>query len=106
MPQLTTLSPVHVQPGATANALVNAAAVVKAAAGTIYNIIVEKPGTAGVLTVNNVASVGGAASANEVLVMPFGALTKGQIIPVNTACATGIVVSTVPNGAVLKVAYA
>lgn len=89
-----------VQEGGSSSALnVTAAAVIKATAGKLAKIVVVvAPTTSGALTVNDVATVGGAATANEVFSIPFGSLTAGQVITLDWPCATGIVVSAVGGG--------
>lgn len=77
---------------------VTAAAVIKASPGRLAKIMIVAPGTGGVLTINDCASVGAAATANEILTIAFGSLTVGQVIEFDWPCAVGIVVSAVPSG--------
>jgi hypothetical protein len=86
-------------PGGNNSALnVTAPEVVKPAPGTLHRIIVQNPGTGGALTVNDTATVDGVGVANQILSIPFGSLTVGQVITLKTPCAIGIVVSAVPTG--------
>jgi len=86
---------------------VTAAEVVKAVGGTLVSIIVDNPGSGGALTLNDVATVGGAGSGNQILSVPFGNLTAGQVMTIFYPAKTGIVVSAVPSGGgAVKVSFA
>lgn len=89
-----------VQTGGLSSALnVTAAAVVKATPGKLAKIIVViAPTTSGALTVNDAATTGAAATANQVLSIPFGSLTAGQVIDLEWPCGVGIVISAVGGG--------
>lgn len=87
-------------PGGISRALnVTAATVIKANPGQVYRIFVSAPGTtSGALTINDAATVGAAAAANQIVSIPFGSLTAGQVITLECPCVNGIVVSAVPGG--------
>ena len=106
MAQTTTITNIRIEPGATANTRVTTTGVVKASAGTACNLKVVAPGSAGMLTVNNAATVDGATQGNEVLNISAAALIPGQLVPINTSCNAGVVVSSVPSGGVYILAYA
>jgi hypothetical protein len=92
------------QPGGNSTALnITAAAVIKALPGTVFRIAVVAPGSAGVLTLNDVATVGAAAAANQIVSIPFGNLVGA--IPLDWPCAAGIVVSSVPTGGQVSIAF-
>lgn len=57
--------------------------------------------TAGTPTLNDAATTGAAAASNEFF---SGALTAGQVVPLNWPCAAGIVVSAVSAG-VFSIAF-
>jgi hypothetical protein len=103
MPQ----NPLGPRPGGALSALnVTAASVVKASPGTLYRVVVVVPGTAGSLTVNDTATVAGAATANEVFSTLYSALVAGQVILLEFPFSNGIVLSAVPTGAQFSVSYA
>jgi|GEM_PF-3048092 len=83
-----------------------AAQVIKGGSGTLYRITVIAPGTSGALTVNDATSVGSATATNEILSVPFGSLTAGQVMTLEWPANTGITVSAVPTGGAFSVAYA
>lgn len=89
---------------------ITAATVIKATPGCIYRITVQAPGsTSGSLTVNDCATTGAAAAANQILSIPVADTTvlyAGSIIYVDWPCNTGIVISAVTNGGVFAVSYA
>jgi len=82
-----------------------ATAVIKGTAGTCFQIMVVSPGTAGSLTVNNCATVGAATGGNQVVSYLASGMFAGQIIDVNFACNTGIVVSAMPTGGQFTIVY-
>jgi hypothetical protein len=89
-----------VSSGGNSSALqVTAAAVIKATPGRLAKITVVAPGTtSGALTVNDCATTGAASAANQIVSIPFGSLTAGQVIALDWPCQVGIVVSAVPGG--------
>jgi hypothetical protein len=92
--------------GATASALnVAAAAVVKATAGRLAKVVIVAPGTVGSLTLNDCATTGTAATANEIITVGYAALAAGQVISLDWPCATGIVVSAMTTGGQVSVSY-
>lgn len=92
------------QPGGNATTLnITAAAVIKATPGTIYRIAVIAAGSAGVLTLNDVATTGAAAAGNAIVSIPFGSLVG--VITLDWPCATGIVVSAVTTGGVFSISF-
>lgn len=94
------------RPGGLYSALnVTAAAVVKASAGLIYRITINTAGSAGTLTINDAATTGAAAAGNVVYNAAFGALTGGSVVTLEFPMLNGIVVSAIPTGAVIAIAY-
>lgn len=76
---------------------VTAAAVIKVGAGRLARIIVIGGGTtSGAFTLNDAATIGGAATANELYTHAFGA-TAGTIINLDMPFVNGLVVSAVPG---------
>src|SRR5579859_4536005 len=75
-----------------------AAAVIKATPGRIAKVIEVAGGTAsnGAFTLNDVATVGGAAAGNEIMTIPSGA-AAGTVYDIDWPCAAGIVLSAVPS---------
>jgi hypothetical protein len=84
---------------------VTAAAAIKGAAGRLCKISVIAPGSAGSLTLNDAASTGAAAAANEIASIAFGSLTAGQVIALDWPCANGITVSAIPTGGAVSISY-
>src|SRR6185437_5142804 len=77
--------------GSSSSLNVTAAKVIKATAGRLRRITVSDPGTtSGALTVNDCATTGAAAAANQIVSIPFGSLTAGQVINLDWPCAVGI----------------
>jgi hypothetical protein len=66
---------------------------------------VQAPGSAGNLTLNDCATVGAAAAANQVISLAFGSLTAGQQLWLDFPMAAGITVSAIPTGGVVSIAY-
>lgn len=91
--------------GVSAAYNVAAAAVLKSTPGIAATLICVAPGSAGSLTLNDTATVGGAASTNEFFSRLFSALAAGQVIPLMWPCAVGIVVSSVPTAGVFSIAF-
>jgi hypothetical protein len=84
--------------GLSSSLNITAAKVVKATPGRIARVVVSAPGTtSGALTLNDCATTGAAAAANQILSIPFGSMTSGQVINLDFPCAVGIVVSAVPG---------
>ena len=84
---------------------VAAAQVIKAAPGVAATLVCVAPGSAGSLTLNNSATVGGAASTNQFFSRLFSALSAGQVIPLNWPCGSGVVVSAAPTGGQFSLAF-
>lgn len=82
-----------------------ATAVIKASAGKALRILVVTPGSAGSLTLNDVATVGGATGGNQIFTALFSAMKAGDIIDLNITCATGLVVSAMPTGGQFTIVY-
>jgi len=84
--------------GALTKLNITAAVVVKGTPGRVAKITVSAPGTtSGALTVNDCATTGAAAASNQVISIPYGSLTAGQVIALDFPCLVGIVVSAVPG---------
>lgn len=86
---------------------VNAAAVIKAAPGTLFRVITQTVGTAGVLTINDTTTTGAAGAGNQVISLPFGNanIAAGGVLSVEFPCTSGIVISAVPTGWVGSVSW-
>lgn len=84
---------------------ITSAQVIKASAGILVRVFVNTVGSAGSLTFNDVATVGGAAASNQILTIAYTSLTVGQQMLLQWPCATGIVVSAVPTSGVIAVSY-
>ena len=94
------------QPGGNKSTLdITAATVIKATNGILFTIITSIAGTAGDLVLNDVATVAGAAAANQITSIPFGSLPVGTPVTLKWPCATGITISAVPTGWVGAVSY-
>lgn len=93
-------------PGGVSSAInITAAQVIKAAPGICATLICVAPGGAGSIVLNDFATVGGAATTNEIFARLFSALAAGQVIPLRWPCAAGIVVSSVPTAGVFSIAF-
>ncbi len=84
---------------------VTAAAVIKALPGVLAQVIINTAGTAGSLTFNNTTTTGGATTANQIITIAFGSLTVGEVLNLNFPCSAGIVLSAIPTGGVISIAY-
>jgi hypothetical protein len=72
----------------------------------LWTINVVNPGNAGVLTINDAASLEAANESNQMLVFPFASLVAaGPLVKLAWPMQSGIVVSAVPTGAVLNFAF-
>jgi hypothetical protein len=85
--------------------LVTTAQVLKGGPGILMRLLVTTPGSAGNLTFNDCATVGAAAAANQIVSIPFGSLTIGQMITFEWPCIAGIVVSALPTGGLYSVSF-
>jgi hypothetical protein len=80
---------------------ITAAAVVKATPGRVAKVVIVDPGaTGGTFTLNDVATVGAAATANRVWTLPFDSPNNfaGNVFDLDWPFANGIVVGAVPTG--------
>ena len=78
---------------------VTAAAVIKATPGRLNKfIVVVAPGTSGTLTFNDCATVGAAATANQIYSIAYTAATAGLVVTLDWPCLVGIVISAVGGG--------
>jgi len=84
--------------GAQSAINVTAAAVVKPTPGVVMRILVVAAGSGGSLTLNDSATTGAAATANEIFTIAQASLTVGQVITIEFPCKNGITVSAVPTG--------
>jgi len=82
-----------------------ATGVIKATPGKCIQVMVVTPGTAGSLTLNNAATVGGATGGNQIISYLASGMFAGQIIDVNFTCNVGLVVSAMPTGGQFTVVY-
>jgi hypothetical protein len=106
MPQ----GPISVATGAggSSSALqVNATGVIKGSAGRLAKLLVQTPGSAGNIVLNDAATVAGANASNQILSLAFNAVTDvaGGVISLDWPCANGIVVSAITTGGVFAVSY-
>jgi len=86
---------------------ISAPVVVKAAPGAVYTITVYGTLTAGALVINDCTTTGAAAAANQIASIPYASLQPGTPVPLYAfPCLTGIVISAVPTGATVGIAYA
>lgn len=93
-------------PGGINEALdVTAPAVIKATPGILVRVQVLVAGSAGNLTINDCATLGAAAVANEIASIPFGSLSLIQPLVLEWPCATGIVLSAIPTGGAVSISY-
>jgi hypothetical protein len=92
--------------GLSSSLNVTAAAPIKASAGRIARVVINNPGSAGNLTINDSATTGAAAAANQIFTAAFGSLAAGQVIALEFPCAHGITLSAIPTGGVVGVFYA
>lgn len=73
--------------------------VVKALPGRLARIVFGGvANTAGVFTINDSATVAGAATANQIVSLPFGTVIPGFVLTLDWPCKNGITVSVVPTG--------
>jgi hypothetical protein len=87
-----------------------AATVVKNAAGTLFGLMIENVGVAGVLTLSDLATTTGAAAGNQILTLTTAQLTSilaasGPYIDFAWPCAAGIAVTTISGGIVVAASY-
>lgn len=76
-----------------------ATGVIKTGPGVAGKLIIVSPGTtSGALTLNDSATVGGAAASNTIFSMAFGSLAAGQTYDLNFPFTNGLVISAVPGG--------
>ena len=89
----------NLRPGGTSSLLdITAAQVVFARPGCLVRILVQAPGTAGALTLNDNTQTGGSnVAANQIMSWAFGSMVAGQVIELNWPCLNGLVVSAVPS---------
>lgn len=80
-------------PGGVSSALdLTAAQAIKAAPGILARVVCV---VAGSITVNDSATTGGATTGNQIF---SGAMTAGQVLPLDWPCFAGITVSAVSAG--------
>jgi hypothetical protein len=84
---------------------VTAAAVIKAGAGRLAKVIIVVVGSAGSLTLNDCATTGAAAAGNQIITVPFGSLTVGQVLALDVPITTGLVISAIPTGGQVTITY-
>jgi hypothetical protein len=71
----------------------------------LWTVHVIAPGTAGVLTLNDAATLAAANESNQFASINFANLSAGQLIPLKWPMQSGIVLSAVPTGAAINIAY-
>jgi hypothetical protein len=71
----------------------------------LWTVHIIAPGTAGVLTLNDCATLAAANESNQITSISFANLSAGQLIPLKWPVQSGIVVSAVPTGAAINFAY-
>ena len=84
--------------GAKSSLNLTAAAVIKATPGRLAKLVVLAGGTAsnGNFVLNDCATTGAAAAANQVAIIPSGT-TAGTVVNLDFPCLVGIVLSAVPS---------
>ena len=94
--------------GSSSSLNLTAAVAIKGTPGRICKVIVVAGGTAsnGAFTLNDCATTGAAAAANEIITIPSGA-AAGTIYDIDWPCAVGIVLSAVPSAGspILSISY-
>jgi hypothetical protein len=105
MPQLESSAAVIFQnPGGNQSALnITAAGVINASPITVYRIVVNNPGSAGNLTLNDCTTTGAADAANEIYTAAYSSLNSGQVIKLLWPCLNGLVLSDLPTDAVIAI---
>jgi hypothetical protein len=71
----------------------------------LWTVHIIAPGTAGILTLNDCATLAAANESNQITSINFANLSAGQLIPLKWPMQNGIVVSAVPTGGVINFAY-
>jgi hypothetical protein len=84
---------------------VAAAKIINARPCILYSLTIVNPGSGGTLTVNDSATIGGASSSNTLLSIASSSLAVGQTFQLAFPVTTGIVVSAVPTGGSINIAY-
>ena len=85
---------------------INAPVVVKALPGKLFRIVINAPGSAGQLTLNDNNQTGATnVAANQILSLAFSALSAGEILELNWPVSTGICISSMPTGGQVSVSY-
>jgi hypothetical protein len=85
---------------------ITAPVVIKAKPGNVMRIIVNAPGTAGVLTINDNNLIGASnVAGNQILSIGFANLFAGQEMVLKFPCLTGITVSAVTTGGLFVITY-
>lgn len=90
--------------GALTKLNMTAANLVKTGKGRVARLIVLTAGASGSITLNDSATLGGAAAANAFF-NAAGTLAAGTVIDLDWPCANGIVISAVGAGSVLAISY-
>lgn len=87
-------------PGGIGSALnITAAETIKASPGICNKLVCEVAGT---ITLNDAASTGASDAANEIYT---GAMTAGQVLPLDWPCFAGITVSAVTGGGQFSLSF-
>jgi hypothetical protein len=89
---------------------ITSASVVKSSSGTLFSIIIQNAGSSGNLIINDSATIGGAATSNQILSFTAAQLAsliqKCFPVALDFPCLNGITVSAVPAGSpVFAIAY-
>jgi hypothetical protein len=106
---ITAVGPVSVSPGLPGGMYaalnITAAAVIKAGPGLCIRVVPVIVGSGGALTINDVLTVGGAATANQIISIPNTSMTAGVPLFLEWPCGTGIVVSAVTTGGQFSLSF-
>ena len=84
---------------------ITAAAVIKSAPGILACVLIQIVGSAGSLVLNDCATTGAATVANQVINLAYSKLSPAQTITLQWPCQAGIVVSALPTGAQVSIAF-
>ncbi len=78
---------------------------IKASSGVLMRIIPNAIGSAGVLTLNDLAVNTGAAAANQIITIPIASLTLGVPVTIEATFLNGLVISAFPTDGSYVITY-
>src|SRR5579863_2141540 len=95
-----------VAPGGNQSVLnITGTGVVVAAPCVLVRVTVQQPGSGAALTINDASTTGGASASNQFLNVAASSLTSGQVIKLEWPIKNGIVISSMPAGAVISLSF-